>query len=117
MQAIQTRDRAACFTSNQDSLEFGNYKLLLFVFDIYAEESLYFNRRVMRGMYFNISSGPQDYSVLIKCEMISGVAESSELGIHGQCQVQKHVGKIFVLISCNLFVLAVPYSLLDFFPC
>jgi hypothetical protein len=41
MQAIQTRDRAACFTSNQDSLEI--IKLLLFVFDIYTEEYLYFN--------------------------------------------------------------------------
>jgi hypothetical protein len=69
----------------------------------------------MRGMYFSISSAPQDYSVLIKREMISGASESAELGRHGQCQVRKHVGKIFVLISCNLFVLAVPYFLLDFF--
>ena len=36
--------------------------------------------------------------------MISGAAESDELGRRGLCQVHKHDGKVFVLISYNFFV-------------
>ena len=42
--------------------------------------------------------------------MISGAAESAELGRHGLCQVRKHDGKVFVSFF-NLFGWAVSYSL------
>ena len=42
--------------------------------------------------------------------MISGAAESVELGRHGLWQVRKHDGKVFLLFF-YLFGLAVSYSL------
>ena len=42
-----------------------------------------------------LSAFPQDIQVK-QTMMISGAAESAELGRHGLCQVRKHDGKVFV---------------------